>query len=1069
MEKIDSKNSRNSYIDLHYNKKSSFFPINKMKILSKYLLFIFISIFFIGIIIFIIINFSKGQKLKVATLQEKEAFCEKGYYMTLDDKTCQKCSIENCKECYGTKLSNICTSCDKKYEPIYINNSINSCQIKSSINCLNYDMYNNICLKCNNGYYLVDDEENKTICKKCSIENCKECYGDKNSNECTSCNDNYVTIYSNNNIINSCELPCETGENEKCLICDKIKNKCSKCNDGYYLPEDDENKKVCQKCSIENCKECYGTKNSNLCTLCYENYVSIYSNNNIINSCELPCETGENEKCLICDKIKNKCSKCNDGYYLPEDDENKKVCQKCSIENCKECYGTKNSNLCSLCNQYLTTIYENNIIKNCKYTCEEGEDAKCLTCDKIKNQCSSCNIGYELINGECKLIDSIKGIYKTNSMFETVNIINYPLYKIKKMVIDNKNIEPCTNYTFTSQGYHEVYLLVNISTEDDSLANMFENITNLNSIYFDYSFNTTNIKDMSNMFYGCNSLSTINISVFDTINVEKIVSMFYGCSSLIYIDLSNFNINNIKDMSSLFYGCSSLISFNLNNFNSNKVYNMSSMFYECYLIKSIDLSSFDTSEVHDMSSMFYGCSSLSSINLTNFNTKKVNNMSSMFYNCSLIKSIDLSSFDTSYVYDMSSMFYGCSSLTSINLTNFNFLNVKYMHFMFFSCSGLIDVDFSNFNTLNLETIHYMFWGCSSLKKIDLSNLNTEKVHYMNSVFYGCSSLASIDLSHFNVINVEDMNSMFCGCSSLKSINLSYFNTPNIKYMNYTFYNCSSLTSINLSNFNPNNLAEINSMFYGCTSLTSIDIKKFNTKKVKDMNSLFYDCSSLKSLDLSNFNTDNTLYMNHMFYNCSSLTSIILSNFNLSNVISTDSMFYKCSNLISIQFSNIKLNNIDNMNYTFYECNSLTSIGLINIETNNLINMGYIFYNCYSLKSIAFSNNIINTNNINYMFYNCSSLTSIDLSSFHTSQIDYTANYYEVHGIKFYYLVYAFEKVFYFCSNLEYLDISSLEIIEATSVDFFNDCLPDSGTIKISLNYSNKIQSEIPNDWKVIYN
>ncbi len=54
--------------------------------------------------------------------------------------------------------------------------------------------------------------------------------------------------------------------------------------------------------------------------------------------------------------------------------------------------------------------------------------------------------------------------------------------------------------------------------------------------------------------------------------------MFYGCSSLTNINLSNFNTNNVIDMSGLFGGCSSLKDINLSNFNTNKVTDMRAMF-----------------------------------------------------------------------------------------------------------------------------------------------------------------------------------------------------------------------------------------------------------------------------------------------------------------------------------------------------------------------------------------------------------------------------------------------------------------------------------------------------------
>ena len=39
--------------------------------------------------------------------------------------------------------------------------------------------------------------------------------------------------------------------------------------------------------------------------------------------------------------------------------------------------------------------------------------------------------------------------------------------------------------------------------------------------------------------------------------------LFFGCSSLSYLNLSNFNTNNVNDMSFLFTNCSSLSYLNL--------------------------------------------------------------------------------------------------------------------------------------------------------------------------------------------------------------------------------------------------------------------------------------------------------------------------------------------------------------------------------------------------------------------------------------------------------------------------------------------------------------------------
>ena len=64
------------------------------------------------------------------------------------------------------------------------------------------------------------------------------------------------------------------------------------------------------------------------------------------------------------------------------------------------------------------------------------------------------------------------------------------------------------------------------------------------------------------MFFGCSSLTKIDLSNFNTQNVNDMRYMFFGCSSLTKIDLSNFNTQNINDLNSMFEGCSSLLKEN---------------------------------------------------------------------------------------------------------------------------------------------------------------------------------------------------------------------------------------------------------------------------------------------------------------------------------------------------------------------------------------------------------------------------------------------------------------------------------------------------------------------------
>ena len=90
---------------------------------------------------------------------------------------------------------------------------------------------------------------------------------------------------------------------------------------------------------------------------------------------------------------------------------------------------------------------------------------------------------------------------------------------------------------------------------------------------------------------------------------------FYCCEALKQIEgLEYLNTSEVKDMSRMFWGCSALTSLDLKHFNTQNVTNMECMFRRCSALTSLDLKSFNTQNVTDMSSMFSGCAALTTIN-----------------------------------------------------------------------------------------------------------------------------------------------------------------------------------------------------------------------------------------------------------------------------------------------------------------------------------------------------------------------------------------------------------------------------------------------------------------------
>ena len=181
-----------------------------------------------------------------------------------------------------------------------------------------------------------------------------------------------------------------------------------------------------------------------------------------------------------------------------------------------------------------------------------------------------------------------------------------------------------------------------------------------------YTF-TNSLTNINCLFYGCHTLTNLDLSHFNTKNVTNMNNMFYGCKSLKNLNLSNFNTQKVNDMSRMFYGCESLTDLILSDFNTQKVIDMSEMFCICKALKKLDLSNFNTESVENMSEMFCGCKALKTLDLSNFNTKNVNKMVKMFYGCQVLKNLDLSNFDTKNTKDMNEMFHWCEKLKNDNV------------------------------------------------------------------------------------------------------------------------------------------------------------------------------------------------------------------------------------------------------------------------------------------------------------------------------------------------------------------------------------------------------------------
>ena len=431
-----------------------------------------------------------------------------------------------------------------------------------------------------------------------------------------------------------------------------------------------------------------------------------------------------------------------------------------------------------------------------------------------------------------------------------------------------------------------------IVNDEPMVKDMYDiETTNIKNIVFDESFKTYAPTSLFSFFKDLTELETIK-------------------------DLKYLNTANVKYMSDMFWGCQKLSSLDLSKFNTEKVEGMTSMFEECKNLSSLDLSKFNTEKVTDMRGMFYGCQKLTSLDLSNFNTANVMEMGNMFYNCSTLTSLDLSNFNTEKVESMMGMFFSCSALTSLDLSNFNTKKVRYMNSMFNACSALTTIYAGDkFVTTKVENGSYMFSDCTNLKGFDSSMIDHKKANCGTDGYFtpGCAyaefdnATGTLTFRYKGVkpagaydLNVESTNLGWeAQKGNIKKVvfDASFANARPTSCCRW-FADCFYLTEIDgIENLNTQNVTDMSEMFTCCYALTSLDVSNFNTQNVEDMTDMFLGCEGLSLLDLSNFNTANVMGMSSMFSGCSTLQTIFASDkFVTDKVSGGDDMFISCENL-----------------------------------------------------------------------------------------------------------------------------------------------------------------------------
>ena len=501
---------------------------------------------------------------------------------------------------------------------------------------------------------------------------------------------------------------------------------------------------------------------------------------------------------------------------------------------------------------------------------------------------------------------------------------------------------------------------------DDNLK-----LVNLKRIVDLYKLNTANVTSMQKMFYGCSSLTELDLRGLKVDNLDNTVSMFEGCAELrtIYCN-DDWSKNSSIGSYKMFLDCKKLVGGH--GYHCDGTIGISHTYARpdvnsdrkgCFTADKLVYSVYDndttlTYYYDDIITGRIGAIELYDPEVLRFGA----------YHNSVKKAvIDASMRDTALT-TTKNMFFGGDipgyALTNLKeiagLENLNTAEVTSMHRMFAWCQSLPVLDLTMLSFAKVTDMRYMFQQCRTMTTIYCNqNLSGKSSLLSDNMFMDCDALVGSagtahatalvdDKLYARIDNGATEPGYFSGVKEVYTV----FNelTGELDYR----YDCSrgsgpqyelyepekghdrkrfaayhdKIKKIFINpNFHDVQLTSLANMFDGgsgneLTALEAIEgFEYIDFTKVTDLYAMFAGCSALKQIDLSKFNTEKVTDMSYMFYECKSLKTLSVVNFITTKVSQMNSMFKKCSALESI-FCNDDWSSVASSSDMFYGCGKL---------------------------------------------------------------------------------------------------------------------------------------------------
>lgn len=111
--------------------------------------------------------------------------------------------------------------------------------------------------------------------------------------------------------------------------------------------------------------------------------------------------------------------------------------------------------------------------------------------------------------------------------------------------------------------------------------------------------------DMTNWFYECYYVTTINLDRLDSSSVTAMLNTFNACYRLVDLDVGGLDTSNVTSFRQTFGSCRAIKSIDVSNFDTSNATDFFQMFVYCEELQTILVSTlFDVSNATDTNNMF---------------------------------------------------------------------------------------------------------------------------------------------------------------------------------------------------------------------------------------------------------------------------------------------------------------------------------------------------------------------------------------------------------------------------------------------------------------------------------